>query len=376
MSEESNKVESLLFSSGRKMREDEIVQLTNLKLSQVKKGLEELKEKYGDEDSSLMLDNEGDTWKLAVREKYLGIVQNIVSETELDKSIMETLAVIAWKYPILQADVIKIRNNKAYEHMKELEAAGFIAREVYGRTRSIKLTQKFFDYFDLPKGEQTRETFRQAVPEEVRDAIEKREGEIKDTEEKVEEAKAKKEEMEQKMREEKEKAEQLEKEIDIVDDFGAKTKLETYEEKPEDEEERNKEVKEIKEKLQPEIITEGKEDNKRQEDKEKKADEIVAKVETEEVAPEVEKRIEEMIHPEGYVPPKQEEPKEEKAEEEEPKEEPEETHEEREEKSEEEEGEFTEKNYTKEEQEHSDMENLAQGKPEDFEDTEEDQRAA
>ena len=88
MSEESNKIESLLFSSGRKMREDELVQLTHLKLSQVKSALEELKQKYGEENTSLMLFSEGDTWKLTVREKYLGVVQNIVSQTELDKSVM------------------------------------------------------------------------------------------------------------------------------------------------------------------------------------------------------------------------------------------------------------------------------------------------
>lgn len=293
MSEEANKVESLLFSSGRKMREDEIVMLTQLKLSEVKKGLEELKEKYSGENNSLMVFNEGDSWKLTVREKYLDVVQKIVSETELDKSIMETLAVIAWKYPILQADVIKIRNNKAYDHMRELEEAGFITRERHGRTRSIRLTQKFFDYFDLPKDRQSRETFKQAVPEEIRNAIDKREGEIKETEDQIEEAKARKEEIEQKYKEDKENPE-----VDIVDEMGKETKLEVYEETPEEAKEEHERHKEVKEKLLGvEIITEEKETQKREVEREKKADEIVEKIETEKTTPEVEKRIDELIHP-------------------------------------------------------------------------------
>ena len=71
-------------------------------------------------------------------------------DTEMTKSVMETLAVIAWKQPIIQADVIKIRTNKAYEHIKELVGMGFVTSEKFGRTKKLKLTQKFLDYFDHP----------------------------------------------------------------------------------------------------------------------------------------------------------------------------------------------------------------------------------
>ena len=73
---------------------------------------------------------------------------------------METLAVIAWKYPVLQSEVTKIRTNKAYEHLRELEEMGYITREKKGRTRQIKLTQKFFDYFDIVEKEKLKEKFK------------------------------------------------------------------------------------------------------------------------------------------------------------------------------------------------------------------------
>lgn len=294
MSEESNMVEALLFSSGRKMGEGELSKITRLKPEKLKQALEELKRKYESEESPLILFNEGDSWKLTTKEKYLGLVQNIVTETELDKSLMETLAVIAWKYPILQADVIKLRNNKAYEHLRELEEAGFIAREKKGRTKTIKLTPKFFEYFDLPPSKaKTREAFKEVVPEEIRDCVEKTEHEIQATEEQIEEVRKKKEELEQKIREEKEKK-KTEQEVDIVDEFGKKTKLDVYESKEE-------EPKPEKHKLgHMEIYGEGEaEVTAAGEPKisETAAEKRAKEVEKEEITPEVEAEIEKMIHP-------------------------------------------------------------------------------
>src|SRR3989344_1909265 len=72
---------------------------------------------------------------------------------EEEKPLMETLAVIAWRYPVVQSEVVKLRSPAAYEHMKQLEEQGFIAKEKYSRTFKVKLTKKFFEYFDLPSEE-------------------------------------------------------------------------------------------------------------------------------------------------------------------------------------------------------------------------------
>ena len=120
-----NKLESLLFSSGRKMSIEELSKLSRSNPDDIKKALVELKSDYDDRQSSTMLVNEGDSWKLTIREQFLSLVQKIVTETELSKTVMETLAVIAFKYPIKQSNLIKIRTNKAYEHLKELEELGY-----------------------------------------------------------------------------------------------------------------------------------------------------------------------------------------------------------------------------------------------------------
>lgn len=179
-----NKLEALLFSSGRKMDIEELSKLTNERRERIQKALEELKKEHDDKESSTMLVNEGDFWKLTVREQYLPLVRNIVTETELSRTILETLAVIAFKYPIKQSDLISLRTNKAYDHLKELEEMGYITRQKHGRTNLIKLTQKFFDYFDLPE-ENLKEQFQDFGS--IAKAIEEKEREVKEVKQKQKE---------------------------------------------------------------------------------------------------------------------------------------------------------------------------------------------
>ncbi|MBR9690645.1 SMC-Scp complex subunit ScpB [Candidatus Woesearchaeota archaeon] len=155
-----NKIEALLFSAGKKLEVDFMRDTVGARDKRpIKKALEELKEDYDKKDSSLMLVEDGDSWKLNVREKYLPLVRKIVAETELTKTVMETLAVIAWKSPVLQSEVIHIRTNKAYEHVGELLEAGFITKERHGRSYMLKVTQKFYEYFDVDGAQGIRDVF-------------------------------------------------------------------------------------------------------------------------------------------------------------------------------------------------------------------------
>jgi len=145
-----NKLESVLFSLGRRLSLDELSKLCKEKdHDKLKTTLDNLKKELDNKQTSLMLVDEGHYYKLTVREKYLPIIRKVVKKTELRKSILETLSIIALKAPVLQSDVIKIRTNKAYDHLRHLEENGYISREKKGRTKLIKLTQKFYDYFDI-----------------------------------------------------------------------------------------------------------------------------------------------------------------------------------------------------------------------------------
>ncbi len=154
-----NQIEALLFACGRKMTLEELKLHLLTSSAAIKEAAAELQKEHDERQSPVMVIQEGDSWKLTTREKYLSIVRKINPNTELTKTMMETLAVIAWKQPITQSEVIAIRTNKAYEHIGELEKMGFLVKEKYGRTFMLKLTQKFFDYFDLRDAQAAREMF-------------------------------------------------------------------------------------------------------------------------------------------------------------------------------------------------------------------------
>lgn len=168
MSELRNKVEALLFAVGKHIDIEEICRITEASSKdEVSKALNEIKQDYDKRESPIMVVSEGNAWKLTVREKFLGMVKHLVAETELSKTILETLAVITWKNPVKQSEVIKIRTNKAYDHVQELEELGFISRTKHGRTMLIKLTDKFYNYFELTGDADIREVFEKVGVDEA-----------------------------------------------------------------------------------------------------------------------------------------------------------------------------------------------------------------
>jgi len=158
--EARRKIEALLFSSGRKMTAAELAKISKESEATVKKEIELLRQEYDSANSPMMIVQEGDSYKMTIRERYLSYVKKIVPKTDMNKTIIETLAIIAWKAPILQSDVIKIRTNKGYDHIDQLEEAGFISKKKHGRSYMINLTQKFYDYFDLLGDSELKKAFK------------------------------------------------------------------------------------------------------------------------------------------------------------------------------------------------------------------------
>ncbi|MFH1072485.1 MAG: SMC-Scp complex subunit ScpB [Nanoarchaeota archaeon] len=156
----TNEVEALLFSAGKNLTVDAIAGILGIERRLVLAALKELKQQYEQRDSALMIIDEGESWKIHVKEKFLGLVRKIVADTELPKSVLETLAVIAYKSPVLQSSIIETRSTAAYEHIGILLEMGFLTREKKGRSFALKVTEKFFDYFDVEGGKSLKELFK------------------------------------------------------------------------------------------------------------------------------------------------------------------------------------------------------------------------
>lgn len=163
-----NKVEAVLFASGRAMEEDYIKELTGLKPKEVSKALQTLQEDYEKHKGALFIWNEGTRWKINVREDYSELIKNLASETELARPVMATLALIAYRSPILQSEVIKSRGEGAYAHIAELVDKEFVSKEKFGRSYKLKVAEKFYNYFDVEGDSDIRDAFKDVKPKEVK----------------------------------------------------------------------------------------------------------------------------------------------------------------------------------------------------------------
>ncbi|MBS3158677.1 SMC-Scp complex subunit ScpB [Candidatus Woesearchaeota archaeon] len=269
------RIEALLFAAARYVTIEELSGHTNASPSEIKAAIEELKKQLVNSNTSLNLLDQQTAVKLNVKDDYLPVVHKIIQTIEFEKPLMQTLAVIAWKYPALQADIIRIRHNKAYDHLMRLEELGFINRTRYGRTKKINLTQKFFEYFDLPSRKQAQQAFRESLPDEIKNQVEQTEKQIEETEKVIEEATR----LKQLQDEEKKKEEQ---EVERV----VKEPLEVYTadstENPQQPAQQETQDAQLKEKLSNESQTSGQSSQSTKPSKFKVEDELGRTVELEE----------------------------------------------------------------------------------------------
>ncbi len=248
------KIESILFAAGRAVSLKELQSLIHInEPGLVKETIRELRQEYDDKQSSMMILSEGDdAWKLTVREGFLPLVRKINPHTELSKTILETLAVIAWKQPALQSDVIKIRTNKAYDHIAELVRLGFVLKERHGRSYLVKVTQKFLDYFDLPDDKSIKDVFRDFKDIEV--AVQKKGKQLSEEQEKGKMDKEKKEKSAEDKDEVAEEGPEIETYVDALPPMDMpkrKNELDTYIDDPEGEEDKQAEEQPEKEEEKP-----------------------------------------------------------------------------------------------------------------------------
>ncbi len=148
--EDKHKVETILFTTGKFLALEELSKLTSIaSIGYLQEIIQELQKDYAQRTTSLEIIQQGDKWKLGIRKAYLHLTETLLTDSELDRPTQETLAVVAYKSPALQSDIIKIRGNKAYEHIQTLKELDLVTAEKSGRTRLLKVTNKFYDYFDV-----------------------------------------------------------------------------------------------------------------------------------------------------------------------------------------------------------------------------------
>lgn len=143
-------VEAVLFVAGRYLSLSEIINYSGLNSIEIKESLKKIKERHAKEDSALELIERENLWKLDVKPDYRGIVNKLATgSVEFTKAEQQTLAIIAYKQPIKQSVVIKIRGNKAYDHVHKFLQLGLVKSKKEGHTNILTISEEFYDYFNI-----------------------------------------------------------------------------------------------------------------------------------------------------------------------------------------------------------------------------------
>ena len=102
-----NRIEAILFTTGRFLTLEELGKLTRISSSGIlKEALDKLKEEYKSKNNSLEILEENGNVRLNIKREYMYLTTELLEQTDFDKGTQETLALVAYKNPVLQAEII------------------------------------------------------------------------------------------------------------------------------------------------------------------------------------------------------------------------------------------------------------------------------
>ncbi|MFH1585819.1 MAG: SMC-Scp complex subunit ScpB [archaeon] len=161
--ESMKKLEAVFFISGRYLTMQQLISYTDLNPIIIRDLIERLKDKYEAQDSAIQIIEKSEMWKMDVRSEYSDIINRLATgSSEFTKAEQETLAIIAFKQPMKQSVLIKIRGNKAYDHIKKFVDLNLIKKKKMGHTYELTLSEEFYDYFGVSEGQTPKEMVEDA----------------------------------------------------------------------------------------------------------------------------------------------------------------------------------------------------------------------
>lgn len=198
MEKSTNIIEAILFASGNAVAYSDICDKLAITNRELRKSLDELKQKYGEEGGIQLLEFNKKA-QLASNPRYKSEVEavlNPIREKELTRTILECAAIIAYKQPITRTEIEILRGcNSDYAvnallELKLIEPCG--RKDAVGRPVLFATTDEFLKRFrlhslaDLPDYDELMKAIKKDAVDrdsylyardEYRDGEEKEEGE-------------------------------------------------------------------------------------------------------------------------------------------------------------------------------------------------------
>ncbi len=165
-------IEAILFASDEPLSAERLVNIAEFNggVKQVKKCIETLNEQYSQSGRAFRIEEIAGGFQMMTLPEYNNWLKNLLrqrADNKLSPAALETLAIIAYKQPIIRADVEGIRGVACGEMLRSLMYKGLVKivgkAEILGRPLLYGTTKKFLEVFglndlkDLPKAEELKQ---------------------------------------------------------------------------------------------------------------------------------------------------------------------------------------------------------------------------
>lgn len=148
--EAKSTIEAALFMSTSPMTVRTLSKISGLNSWKlVQDRLKELQQEYEQRGSAIVISFEDGGYLMRLKPEYERKVSGLAKEAELSRGALKTLAVIAKNDGMPQSKLAKMIGSSVYDHVKELIESDFITSEKKGRTKLLKTTKKFKEYFSV-----------------------------------------------------------------------------------------------------------------------------------------------------------------------------------------------------------------------------------
>jgi segregation and condensation protein B len=163
-------IEAALYVTGKPLDVGVLGSILNLRSEEkIRKLATVLKEKYAQNPGALeVLELSDGRYVMQLRPGYSRSVKRLATRQLLTPGPLKTLSYIALRQPVAQSHVVKVRGNLAYGHVKQLRDMGLISEEKLGRSKVLRTTASFCDYFNLSQDSRLMKKQIQQIIEEMK----------------------------------------------------------------------------------------------------------------------------------------------------------------------------------------------------------------
>jgi segregation and condensation protein B len=150
MSEDMLTLEAALYAAGRALTLQELAELIGKAESTTKKILDDLGFDYAKRKGALeVIALPRERYVMQLKPELTPRVGRLIPGGLLSFATLQTLVFIALKQPIVQSELVAQRGTHCYDHVRDLVEKKFVDAIPEGRSKILKTTPLFADYFGL-----------------------------------------------------------------------------------------------------------------------------------------------------------------------------------------------------------------------------------